>query len=342
MPKKYIEEVGWDAFKKAPVGVGPYKFVSYTPGQSLVLQANEDYWNGAPSVKEAEFRFIPELSTRLAAFLAGELDIVQDVTVSAVELVEEMPGISIREIPSARINYVALVNFEGQTESPMSDQRVRQALNYAVNVPLLIESIMRGHATQLATVMPPSCPCFIPELEPYGYDPDYARTLLLDAGYEPSDLEFTLDSPLGRYPNDKQVCEAIAAQLNDFGMKVQVRVNEWGAQADKIVNRRTEEMFYLGWGSAYEPERVISMVLTSNAPYSGFGVASVDAQVANLQSTVDPQARAVGYDLLQRELYELAPWIFLWVQHDIWGTSDRIEWEPRSDQRIRFDTIQAK
>ncbi len=334
LPKKYAESIGWDQFKKQPVGVGPYKFVSFTPDQSFVLKANPDYWKGAPTIDEVEFRIIPEFGARLAALLSSEVDIVQDIPPNAIARVNQSQSAKVISIESARINYIALVNFkEG---SPFADKRVRQAMNYAVDIPTIIKTVMQGHATQLATVMPRSCPCFVSDLKPYPYNPGKAKALLKEAGFEPSKLKLTLETTSGRYPNDKEAAEAIAAQLNQLGMQVQVKALEYGQHLDNIRNRRSAEMFLLGWGSAFEPERVISQVIRSKGPYSGFRLPEVDKRVDDAAAMTDPVKRQETFVQIQRELYDLAPWIFMWVQHDTWGISKRVDFTPNPDQRIRL------
>jgi peptide/nickel transport system substrate-binding protein len=127
---------------------------------------------------------------------------------------------------------------------------------------------------------------------------------------------------------------AIAASLGDIGVKVNVQYNEWGTHLDKIVNRRTGDMFYLGWGPALDAFGTLSYLFVGDSTYSGFGDADIEAKIAEASSTVDPEARQVIWDDVQLDVFEQAGWIFLWQQHDSYGVANTVVWEPRPDERL--------
>lgn len=331
MPPQYVQEVGLEEAARNPVGTGAYKFVEWERDVHLKLEKNPDYWLGEPEFDRVTFKYIPEFSTRLAALLAGEIHIMKDVPPQAVEQVDNSGKATVRSTESSRINYIALVNLK---PGPMQDVRVRQALNHAVNVDQLIETVLQGRATRMCGALSHLNSGYNPQVPCYEYDPDKALALLREAGYEPSDLKFTLDSPSGRYPQDDKVAQAIAAQLGQLGIQVNVVINEWGTHLSKITNRETGEMFLLGWGPALEPQGTIEPLFQHDWTYSGFGDPELEGMIQEAVKIVDPEARQAAYNEIQMKIHELAPWIFLWLQHDLYGVANFIDWQPRPDERL--------
>ncbi len=331
---------GAEAVNRGPIGAGPYKFVRWDRDERLVLEANPNYWNKPSAVKRVEFRFIPDFSARLAALLAGEADIVKDVPPVSVDQVNRSGQAEVRGVPSSRINYVALVNFKS---GPLQDRRVRQALNYAVNVDDIIANLFKGRATRTPGALSAINEDVNANLKPYPYNPERAVQLIKEAGYDPAKLEFTMDSPSGRYPLDKEAAEAIASYLGKIGIKVRVQVNEWGTHLDKIINRRTGEMFYLGWGPALEAQGTVAELFRPERTYSGFGTPALTQEINKAIPIVDLQKRRAAWFRIQVMLYTEAPWIFLWQQHDLYGVNKRVNWQPHSAEKIFvYDAAWAK
>ena len=331
LPAKALKELGPAKLAEHPIGTGPFKFVEWKRDERLVLDRNPDYWQGPADVRRVVFRFIPEFSARLAALLSGEIDIMKDVPPQVVETVERSGIATVRSTVSSRINYLALVNLK---PGPMQDVRVRRAMNHAVDVDELIAQVLRGRATRMCGPLSPVNVDYAPT-ECYKYDPARARALLKEAGYDPTTLALTLDSPSGRYPLDKDVSLAIAAQLHRLGIKVNVVVNEWGTHLDKIKNRRTGDMFFLGWGPALHGQGTIEPLFRAEGTYSSYGHnAVIDEKIARAVTLVDPKARASAYAELQRLIHDEAPWVFLWQQHDLYGVAKHVQWSPRADEKV--------
>ncbi|MGQ0571166.1 MAG: ABC transporter substrate-binding protein [Armatimonadota bacterium] len=327
----YVRQVGNDQASRNPIGAGPYRFVRWDRDERLVLEANPTYWNKPPAIRRVEFRFIPDFSARLAALLAGEADVVKDVPPVAVDQVNRSGQGEVRSVPSSRINYVALVNFKS---GPLQDRRVRQALNYAVNVDEIIANLFKGRATRIPGALSSINEDVNPNLKPYPHDPERAAKLIREAGYDPSKLEFTIDSPSGRYPLDKEASEAIASSLGRIGIKARVQVNEWGTHLDKIINRRTGELFYLGWGPALEAQGTIAELFRPDRTYSGFGTSDLTLEINKAIPIVDRTKRRAAWSRIQVMLYTEAPWIFLWQQHDLYGVNKRVDWKPHPAEKI--------
>src|SRR5467141_4309726 len=132
VPKKYVEKVGEDGFKKAPVGAGPYRFVSFTPGVELVLEAVEGYWRKTPSVKRLVFKAVPDPTTRLAMLKRGEADIAYGLGGELGSEVQRTPGLTLRPTRFVSAHWLVFAD-QWDAKSPWYDRRVRLAANYAVN-----------------------------------------------------------------------------------------------------------------------------------------------------------------------------------------------------------------
>ena len=331
LPAKALRELGPEKLNQHPIGTGPFRFVEWKRDERLVLERNPDYWQGPADVARVTFRFIPEFSARMAALLSGEIDVMKDVPPHVLEAVERSGRAKIRAAVSSRINYLALVNLK---PGPMQDLRVRRALNHAVNVDELIAQVLKGRATKICGPLSPANVDYAP-VECYTYDPQRAAALLREAGHDPAKLQLTLDTPSGRYPLDKDVSLAIAAQLQRLGIKVNVVVNEWGTHLDKIKNRNTGDMFFLGWGPAVFGQGVVEPLFQANQTYSSYGNNKViNEKIARAITIVDPKGRAAAYAELQGLAHEEAAWVPLWQQHDLYGVAAHVEWTPRADEKV--------
>ncbi len=331
MPAKALKDLGPQKLSEKPIGTGPFKFVEWRRDERLVLERNPDYWGGPADASRVTFRFIPEFSARMAALLSGEIDIMKDVPPHAVEAVERSGRAKVRSTVSSRINYLAPVNVK---PGPMQDVRVRRAMNHAVDVDELIRAVLKGRATRMCGPLAPANVDYAP-VECYKHDPARAQALFKEAGVDPAKLQLTLDTPSGRYPLDKDVSLAIAAQLQRLQIKTNVVVNEWGTHLDKIKNRNTGDLFFLGWGPALNGQGTIQPLFLADQTYSSYGNNKViDEKIARAVTVMDPKGRAAAYAELQKLVHDEAPWVFLWQQHDLYGVASTVEWTPRADEKV--------
>ncbi len=335
----YVQKVGVDYASTHPVGTGPYKFKEWVRGERLVLTKNPNYWAGPVRIDSVVFRVIPEFSARLAALLSGEIDIMKDVPPQAVDTVNRSGRATVRSTVSSRINYLAL---ETLHPGPMQNVKVRQAITYAVDVDELIKTVMAGRATRICGYVGRYDTAYNSGLKCTASDPRKAAQLLQEAGYDPGKLALTLDTPNGRYPLDKEVSEAIAAQLGKLGMTVQVQVNEWRSHLDKVINRKVGDMFFLGWGPDLEPVGTIGQLFVGNLTYSGFGDPRIEEMIHKAEVIVDPSASNAAFRKVQEALQPMAPWVPLWQQHDLYGAANWIAWQPRPDEKLWMWEASAK
>src|SRR6266436_7513430 len=234
VPKEYVKKVGDDGFKKAPIGVGPYKFVSFTPGVELVLEAFEQYWRKTPSVKRLIFKVIPEESTRLAALKRGEVDVVYSIRGELAEELQRTPGLTLKPAVIQAPQWVNLLD-QWDPKSPWHDRRVRLAANYAIDRKAINQAITLGHSTLTFSIIPDTFEFFW-QPPAYPYDPARAKGLLAEAGY-PNGFD------AGEYYCDisyANVQEAILNYLQNVGIRAKLRpveraafFREWGEKKYK-------------------------------------------------------------------------------------------------------------
>src|SRR5438876_5911189 len=180
VPRKYLEKVGDDGFKKAPIGAGPYRFVSFNPGVELILEAYEQYWRKIPHVKRLVFRVMPDHATRLAALKRGDADIVYLISGELADEVKRTPGLTLKAVfPS---NHWLVFADQFDPKSPWHDKRVRLAANLAIDRATLNEAATLGLSKVTGSIVPSTSDFYWPA-PPYPYDPARARRLLADAGH---------------------------------------------------------------------------------------------------------------------------------------------------------------
>ena len=149
-------------------------------------------------------------------------------------------------------------------------------------------------------------------------------------------------TPSGRYPLDKEVSEAIAAQLGSIGITVHVQVDEWRDFLNKVINRTAGDMYFFGAGPDLEPLDVIAQIFAPTQTYSNFGDPTIDEMLTKASTIVNPDASNAAYRKIQEALHPLAPWVPLWQQHDLYGVANWVSWQPRADEKLWMWEASAK
>jgi peptide/nickel transport system substrate-binding protein len=326
VPPVYTEENAAN-FGNEPVGTGPYKFVEWVKGDHVKLEANADYWGGAPSIAEVTIRTIPEEATAASALQAGEVDLVRHLIPEYLDQVPKSASVHGIEFPWIRIN----TNVE-----PLNDVRVRQALNYAIDKEALRDALYSGYAAVAeGQILTPGHFGYNPDVKAYPYDPDKARQLLQEAGAEGATLEFVGEA--GRWLKDKELVEALAAQLEAVGLNIDVNIAEWsqwldllfaGAQAAPDLQYSSHD------NSLFDADRTLSVLFTSEGSQAAYANPEVDRLVTEARTETDTAAREDMYHQAVQMIYDDAACVFLLNLDDIYGMSQSLEWQPRIDGRI--------
>jgi len=327
-----------------PIGTGAYKLVEWVKGSYVKMKANEDYWEGPPPIKNVELMPITESSTRFAALASGQAELVSGVPVELYEKVLQNPKLDVITRPARRSIFLALGNRPG---SPWEGIRVRKAMYMAINEDEIIEKIMRGHAAPAAQVPDPPTIGYNPEIKRLAYNPEMARKLLKEAGYEKG-FEITLSGPNDRYVQDEKIAEAVARYLAKVGIKVSLDVKPKSIFFPQVA-RGEFEFYLIGWfDGTFDMGRTYFKLAHSRD--EGFGELngtnysdpSIDTLLGPTGSIVDREKRKkVLQDLNKMAMVDKIVWIPLHYQQDIYAIQKGkgIKFQPRPDRWMVFKEI---
>jgi len=324
---KHTNAVGKEGIATKPNGTGPFKLVSWSKNDQLVLEAYDGYWRGAPKVKKITVRPILEDAARIAALQTGEVDLISPIPHARIEELKRNDKLVIKTIAAPRIFHVTI----DVRKPPFDNVKVRQALNYAVDVNAILKSLYFGHGTRLATVVDKGALGYDPNVPPYPYDPAKAKALLAEAGY-PNGFEVEFDSFTGSIADHAKPAEAIAGYLQKVGIKVKMNVFEFSAFGPRRVQNKTSPLFIYSIGNAYlEPSWVIRW-LTQGGLGMHYKNPKLDELLTRIEGTDDPKKRAPQYSEVQKLLKEEAPFIFLFQADSVFGMTTRVDYTPRADE----------
>lgn len=338
VPQKYAEQVGSAGLAANPVGTGPYKIGQWVRGDYVDLDANPTYWGTKPQVQHARFRAIPDGAARIAALQSKSAQIITDLPPDYIQPIKSRPGLSVESVLSARVLFIGLVNTK---PGPLQDKRVRQAINYAVNDDAIIKNLLLGNGQRTGDVNGHLLRLLGVDYKSklYPYDPKKAKALLAEAGY-PNGFSIDLDTPSGRYLGDRDMAQVVAQQLGAVGIKVNVRVNEWGAYSQMFTTHNTAPMFLLGWAlPSLDPDSWATPMLGEGEPLSNFKDEKVQGMIVAAKHEIDEKKRIQLYEQLNDEIHDAAPWLFLNQQVNIYGVSKDVTWTPRADEMIRVSDM---
>jgi peptide/nickel transport system substrate-binding protein len=327
VPPKYTAEKGNQGLALRPIGTGPFRFVELVKDDHLIVEAFDRHWRGAPKIRRIVYRPIPEPFTRAAALRNNEVDVVDTMPPNLAAELERVPGIRVQRVPSTWIIYLGL----NALKKPLSDVRVRQALNYATDVDALVRSVLDGNGRRMDGPFTPHMFGFDPSVKGYRPDPARTRHLLAEAGY-PDGLDITLEAPAGRYQGDKEIAEALGGQWQKAGFRPRVQVAEWGAYFKRYLGRQFQDAYLLGLGGPMQDGDELYNLVSSKGRGLYYKNERVDALFDAGRSTMDPVKRRKIYAELARAMVEDATWVFLMQQVDIYATRERVRWTPRGDQ----------
>jgi peptide/nickel transport system substrate-binding protein len=345
--RRHVERVGQEGMQTRPDGCGPFRLAEWRRGEAVILERFADYYGGSTEIPgagpaqidRAIFRVMPENSARIAALLAGEVDIITELPASAMRQVEASANAQVMKVNGTRTFFVAL----NLAKKPFNDVRVRHALNHALDKGAIISRILNNTATPLRGVMSPDAFAFNPDLPEYVHDVARARALLAEAAV-PQGTELVLDTVAAL----KEIAEAIAALLSRTGLRVRAQVWE-GAVLTPMwqtpERRRDRDMLLTSWGNgSLDPSDIMVPTLRTGGRgnSAGFSNAEVDRLLDAAETETDPEKRAAMYRRAQAIVTEEAPWIFLWLPQDIYGVARRVQnWRPQADSRINLHRVRV-
>lgn len=328
-----------------PIGTGAYKLVEWVKGSYLKLEANEDYWEGAPAIKKVEIRPITESSTRFAALVSGQVDIVTGVPVELFAKIAENKKLKVVKRPARRSIFLALGNKEG---TPTADVRVRKAMYMAINEDEIIAKIMRGHASPAAQIPDPPTIGYNPEIKRLPYDPEGAKKLLAEAGYEKG-FDIKLSGPNDRYVQDAKIAEAVARYLAKVGVRAKLDVKPKSVFFPEVT-KGALEFYLIGWfDGTFDMGRTFFKLAHTRDEEAGYGVFNgtgytnpeLDKMLESTAAMVDVAKRKQTLMELNKMAMDNVFVIPLHYQEDLYAVqADKgVQFSPRPDRWMVYKEI---
>ncbi|OCW57173.1 ABC transporter substrate-binding protein [Hoeflea olei] len=318
-----VKQHGKD-FGRNPSGTGAYKFAEWEANAKVVVTRNEGYWDGVPELEAVIYRPITDANTRIAEMLSGGLDIMVEVPPDSLEQFRTDAAFKVSEQAGPHVWFLILNTKQG----PFATREIRQAANYAVNKTALVDNILQGTAEVAAGPTPPAFAWAYDEaLEPYPYDPDKARELLKEAGYNGEEITFYVTEGGSGMLDPIAMGTAIQADLEAVGMKVKIETYEWNTFLGKV-NPGLEgkaDMAEMAW-MTNDPDTLPFLTLRTEAwPDKGgfnsgyYSNPKVDELLEAARRATDQEERAKLYREMQPIVQEDAPWVFVanWKQNAV-------------------------
>ena len=318
VPHDYHEEVGYEEFRQNPVGTGPYEHKEWEDSEYHILSSFADYWDGEPNFSELEFRPIPEDSSRLLAFEAGEIDMYQGgVLAEEIERLEEDPEFDVYRTPGTGYVHMAMNSNSDRNPELLSDRYFRRAVAHAVNREGIVEHVMNGIGSPGQSNIPPNMPHFNDEIDYPEYDLEKAREYLEKSPAEQGDsIEIYLDQD----SVNMQIAEIMEYELGQIGIDLEINVEEWGALLDRILDSNDYDMYFGSWTGQTDPDRASFRQFHSegDSNHTHYSNERVD-ELLEEGRTVDPtseRSREI-YKEVQEILIEDVPTVFLYYYEEV-------------------------
>ena len=318
VPKKYVEKVGDDGFKAAPVGAGPYKVVSIKPGVELVLEAFDGYWRKAPSVKRLVMRSMPEEATRAAALRAGEVDLAYLLTGPTADALRKTPGFRLAAPLVSGAFWLELPE-QWDPKSPWADQRVRLAASHAIDRPTINQAEMLGFGRLTGNYVPRIFQFALP-MEPHAYDPARAKKLLAEAGY-PSGFDTGDFNP---FPPYDSMGEAVIANLQAVGIRSRLRTMERAAYFTAWREKKLHGVIKVITAAFGNAATRLEPYATKSGVYAYGSLPEIDDLYSRQARELDAKKREALVHQIQQIIRDKVTAIPLFEQAFIWGVGPRV------------------
>ncbi len=299
------------------VGTGPYVLKERRKGETITMARFDEYWGRKPHYDSVVFRIVPEAATRESLLLAGQVDLIILPPVADLPALRRNPAVKVLLAPGDRTIFIAI----NTRKAPLSDRRVRQALNHAVDKQAIVKNVLFDTVDPMDAPMASSLFGYC-KVRGYDYDPARAKELLAQAGVEPG-ARIQLIHPTGRYIQDKEAAQAIAGYLREVGLEPELQTMDWPSYIGTITaapDKNTTQLHFLGWAPpVLDAALQMTQFLSSDHPPKGLATSfysNPEVEKALRAAEREPSAdrRRELYCQASKTVWEDAPWIFLWVQ----------------------------
>ena len=319
VPKKYVEKVGDEGFKKAPIGAGPYKFVSFTPGVELVLEAFDQYWRKAPNVKRLVLKAIPDETTRLAALKRGEVDVAYAIRGALAEEIRRTPGLTLKPNVGQATFWVYFTE-QWDPKSPWHDRRVRLAATYAIDRTSMNQAETLGFSKITWSIIPSSFE-FYWQPPAYGYDPAKSKQLLAEAGH-PNGFDagdYFVDAAIAN------VGEPVVNYLNAVGIRTKLRPIERASFFKGYAEKKYKGLVQGGSGAFGNAATRIEAFVAGGGTYVYGSYGDIDGFFREQATELDPKRREAMLHKIQQLMHEKVIVAPIWLNSGMNGVGPRVE-----------------
>lgn len=340
---------------KAAIGTGPFKFEKYVPGDRIVFSANKDYWGGVPKWSKVTFKPISSGPSRIAALLSDDVDMIDSVPTSDIEMLKLNKKVSLSQGSSNRVIYLHLDQFRenspyvtaidgSKIKNPLMDQRVRLALSKAINRDAIVDRVMEGEAIKAGQLLPKGFFGVSEKLKPEPYDLKEAKALLKEAGYG-NGFKITIHGPNDRYVNDAKIVEALGQMFTRLGLKTSIETMPRSVYFKRASSGGKDKLpafslILVGWGAGSgEASSPLKSLIHTYDKSKGFGSsnrgrhsdANIDKLIQQALSTVDDKKRAALLAKATEKAIAKLAIIPLHFQLNTWATKKGLKYKARTD-----------
>jgi peptide/nickel transport system substrate-binding protein len=318
VPKKYVEKVGDDGYLKAPIGAGPYKFVSFNPGVELVLEANETYWRKTPSIKRLVFRVIPDEATRLAALIRGEVDIVYSIRGELAEQLRKTPGLTLKPVNTPAAFWLSFAD-QWDEKSPWHDERVRKAASLALDRDGINKALTLGFSKITGSLIPQSFDMYWQPPAPV-QDQAKAKQLLTEAGH-PNGFDAGALYCDSSYSN---VAEAVLNNLAEIGIRIGLRPIERAGFLKEWGEKKLKNVIQCGSGAFGNAATRLAAFVVGGGTYAYGGYPDIDDLFKKQAIELDQKKRGETLAKIQQLVYEKTVIAPIWQLAFINGVGPKV------------------
>ena len=311
-----------DLSKPVDAGSGMYKLAEWKPGEHLILARNDAWWGSKPHFRQVIYRPVPDPSTRSIMLEKGEADVATVLPLADIARLKRNPAVKVLQSNSIRSTFFLIqVN-----KPPLTDVRVRRALNYAVDVDAIIKAVLNGYGQRERSILGTNMQFYDPTFQ-FTYDPGKAKRLLAEAGVRPG-TRLQIDAPQGRWPGDAELVQALAGYLRGVGFDPRVTLSgDWAQYNTVVAKSKTWDLYMTAWAPGnLDADGTFTAIVWSKGFNNGGGYANpkADELLALGRSSIDPGTRDKYYKELQTLLAQDVPFLLLQTAVSFSGTRANI------------------
>ncbi|HEX4223641.1 MAG TPA: ABC transporter substrate-binding protein [Pseudonocardiaceae bacterium] len=325
VPMAYVQKVGNAQFNLKPMGSGPYSFVSDIPGSQVVLTRNPDWWGGQPSIKDVTFRAVPDVASRVADLQSGKAQIASELTPDSANQIKN--SLQVLSAPTERVSYLAFNTIDG---GPTNNVNVRKAISLAIDYNSLVNNLEGGFAKRVNSVATPLNLGYSTSLPDYTYNPTQAKTLLQQAGAEGQTITMATSPSY-----DPEIVQAIQANLQDVGLKVQIQNTDQATYLEKVQSPQHNwgSIRFGQWScSCEDSDGTIYPLFHTGTVWSSYTNPQFDSLVDQARQTLDQSSRNSLYKQAYQLLGQDLPGVGLFQFVAIYGAAKDVRWKPDAQQ----------